>query len=143
MFLDHHVLGEEVLVVTDGVKARQMLIPDWWSEKMLEFMIELERRTQVSQLAEGHRGPKRLLRHFVPSPTSSLETRPVPKYLPCDVYSKTFLGTLLAHHRAAYESEDPIFPEHVSLVFSPSSTYESHNPISSQSVSHFLLLMKL
>lgn len=117
MFLDHRIMGEEVSLVEDGVKKRQILIPDWWSEKMTKFMIELERRTQISVLAEGLRGPRRIVRHFVKGPTSNLEIRGVPKDLPRDVYSATFLELLLPHQREAYEFEDPIFPDDVSDLF--------------------------
>ncbi|KAH9816926.1 hypothetical protein DFH28DRAFT_1158900 [Melampsora americana] len=125
-----HVMGEEVKVIEGTVTRRQILIPSWWSKKFLEFMVQLERRVQVSILAQKLKGPTRTLRQFVASPNSirqfvaspnsTIETLNVPQGLPQDCYSKTkFLDLLLPVQLKAWNLQPAIFPKDVKSPFSP------------------------
>lgn len=92
-----------------------MLIPAWWSEKMLTFVRELERRVHISILAQHTRGPRRHIRVFVP--TESIQCSSIPSKLPCDVYHATFLNSLLPHQVMDYNPQPPIFPDNLDDIF--------------------------
>ncbi|KAH9812351.1 hypothetical protein DFH28DRAFT_899244, partial [Melampsora americana] len=123
IFVDYHVVGEEV-DEKDNSKSgsdRQVIIPSWWSEKFLEFMIELERRVQISILAKKLRGPRRTLRKFVAATHSTIETSNVPKGLPEDCYTKHgFLDCLLPVQLKMWNLQPPILPADISMLFIPS-----------------------
>lgn len=73
IFSDYRVMGEEKIIVDGSKLCRQILIPSWWSSKMLDFIIDLEHRVQTSVLSEKVRGPKRTLRPLVPSSCECLD----------------------------------------------------------------------
>ncbi|EGG02813.1 uncharacterized protein MELLADRAFT_72711 [Melampsora larici-populina 98AG31] len=120
LFSDHNIIGEEVLIRDGAITHRQFLIPTWYSARFLEFMVELERRVQISILAEKNRGPTRTLRQFVAPPNSTIKTSNVPKELPIDCYHQAnFLDCLLPVQLKAWKLKPPIIPEDVKDLFAP------------------------
>lgn len=109
------MLGTEVTHTLGISSERQMLIPAWWSEKMLTFVRELERRVHVSILAQHTRGPRRQMRVFVPS--DSFQYSSIPSKLPRDIYHESFFNSLLPHQVMEYDPQPPIFPANVVDIF--------------------------
>lgn len=127
IFDNYHVMGEEVVHVDSSYTKRSILIPSWWSTKFLQFMIELERRVQISILAKKLSGPRRTLREFIVPTRSTIGTSNVPKKLPEDCYSKpNFLDCLLPVQLKTWHLQPPIFTDDVTLLFHSANSNTSH-----------------
>lgn len=133
IFADHHVMGEEVSVDEGSVTHRRILIPSWWSARFTEFVIELERRVQISILSKKSKGPKRTLRTFIVPENSTIETYNVPKGLPRDCYCEIkFLSCLLPVQLKSWSLQPPIFLDNVNTLFSPTGNNQQASPATSR-----------